>query len=86
MPRSFTIERENLPEVVQGWLSAAKLEDAELVELIFTDGEVLLRRPISPQLRDWARGVSDRYDKAFRELIGMPRPASSEEPEDEDDE
>ena len=86
MPRSFTVERENLPEVVQGWLRAAKLEDAELVELIFTDGEVLLRRPASPQLRDWARGVSDRYDKAFQELIGLPRPTSFEEPEDEDDE
>lgn len=71
MPRSFTIERENLPEVVQGWLRAANLGDAEVVELIFTEGEVLLRRPTSPQLREWARGVSDRYDKVFRELTGL---------------
>lgn len=71
MPRSFTIERENLPEVVQGWLRAAKLGDEELVELIFTEGEVLLRRPSSPQLREWARGVADRYDQAFRELTGI---------------
>ena len=71
MPRSFTVERENLPEVVQGWLRAAKLGDDELIELIFTEGEVLLRRPTSPQLREWARGISDRYDKAFRELAGI---------------
>jgi hypothetical protein len=71
MPRSFTIERENLPEVVRGWLRAAKLDDDEVVELIFTEGEVLLRRPTSPQLREWARGVGDRYDKAFRELTGI---------------
>jgi hypothetical protein len=71
MPRSFTIERENLPEVVQGWLRAANLGDNELIELIFTEGEVLLRKPTSPQLREWARGISDRYDKAFRELTGL---------------
>jgi hypothetical protein len=71
MPRSFTIERENLPEVVQGWLKAVSLGDAEMVELIFTEGEVLLRRPASPQLREWAKGVSDRYDRAFRELAGL---------------
>ncbi|MEN9938457.1 MAG: hypothetical protein RLZZ387_5036 [Chloroflexota bacterium] len=71
MPRSFTVERENLPEVVQGWLKAVNLADAEVVELIFTEGEVLLRRPVSPQLREWARGVGDRYDKVFRELAGL---------------
>jgi hypothetical protein len=71
MPRSFTIERENLPEVVQGWLRAVNLADEELIELIFTDRELLLRRPVSPQLREWARGMSDKYDKAFRELTGI---------------
>ncbi len=71
LPRSFTIERENLPETVQGWLRAVGLGDEELVELIFTENEVLLRRPMSPQLREWARGVSDRYDKMFRELAGI---------------
>jgi hypothetical protein len=71
MPRSFTIERENLPAVVQGWLRAAALGDEELIELIFTEREVVLRRPVSPQLRAWARGVTDRYDRAFRELAGL---------------
>lgn len=71
MPRSLTIERENLPEVVQGWLRAVNLSDEELVELIFTDREVLIRRPTSPQLREWARGVSDTYDQTFRELTGI---------------
>jgi hypothetical protein len=71
MPRSFTIERENLPPAVQGWLRAVKLDDEELIELIFTEREVLLRRPTSPQLREWARGVGDRYDATFRELAGI---------------
>lgn len=71
MPKSFTIERENLPEVVQGWLRAAGLQDEEVVELIFTESEVLLRRPMSPQLRAWARGVGDKYDKAFRQIVGL---------------
>jgi hypothetical protein len=42
-----------------------------LVELIFTEREVLLRRPTSPHLRKWARGISDRYDQMFRELTGI---------------
>jgi hypothetical protein len=71
MPRSLTVERENLPEVVQGWLRAINLGDEEVVELIFTDGEVLLRRPTSPQLREWARGIIDKYDETFRELTGI---------------
>lgn len=71
MPRSFTVERENLPEVVQKWLKAVNLGESDLVELIFTEGEVLLRKPSSPQLRAWARSVSDRYDEAFKDLIGL---------------
>ncbi|MBP1465666.1 hypothetical protein EYB53_008105 [Candidatus Chloroploca sp. M-50] len=71
MPRSFTIERENLPAVVQGWLRAAGLGEEELVELIFTEQEILLRRPMSPHLRDWAKGVSDKYDQAFRQITGL---------------
>lgn len=71
MPRSFTVERENLPQVVQGWLRAAGLGDDELVEIIFTEQEILLRRPMSPQLRAWAKGISDKYDKAFRQLAGL---------------
>ena len=71
MPRSFTVERENLPEVVQNWLKAVNLGESDLVELIFTEGEVLLRKPSSPQLRAWARSITDRYDQAFKELIGL---------------
>jgi hypothetical protein len=71
MPRSFTIERENLPQVVQGWLRAVGLEEAEVVEIVFTENEVLLRRPMSPLLRAWAEGVSDKYDKAFRQIAGL---------------
>ena len=71
MPRSFTVERENMPEAVRGWLKAVGLDEEELIELIFTENEVLLRRPTSPQLRAWAKGVSDKYDQTFRELIGI---------------
>lgn len=71
MPRSFTIERENLPDVVQGWLRAVGLGTEETVELVFTEDEVLIRRPMSPALRDWARGVSDKYDRAFRQITGL---------------
>lgn len=71
MPRSFTIERENLPPVVQGWLRAVGLGEEELVEIVFTEQEVLLRRPMSPQLRAWAQSISDKYDKAFRQVAGL---------------
>lgn len=71
MPRSFNIERENLPSVVQGWLRAVGLGEEETVEIIFTEREVLLRRPMSPHLREWARGVGDKYDRAFREIVGL---------------
>lgn len=86
MPRSFTVERENLPDVVQGWLRAVKLADLDVVEIIFTDSEILLRRPASRQLREWARGVTDQYDEAFRELAGLKRPDPNLSTEDEDDE
>ncbi len=71
MPRSFTVERENLPDVVHGWLEAVGLADEDVVEIIFTESEVLLRRPMSPQLRAWAKNVGDKYDKAFRQIIGL---------------
>ncbi len=71
MPKSFTIERENLPQVVQRWLQAVGLDNEEVVELIFTEKEVLLRRPMSPQLRAWSEGICDKYDKSFREIAGL---------------
>jgi hypothetical protein len=71
MPRSFTIERENLPQVVQGWLRAVGLGDEDVVEIVFTEQELLLRRPMSPQLRSWAQGITDKYDKAFRQIAGL---------------
>ena len=71
MPKSLVIERENLPAVVQGWLKAIGLADAELVELVFTEREVLLRRPSDPGLRAWARAITDQYDIAFCDLLDL---------------
>ena len=71
MPRSLVIERDNLPPVVQGWINAIGLQDSELVEIVFTEHELLIRRPLSPQLREWARGTVDRYDRTFRKLLGI---------------
>lgn len=71
MPKALVIDRENLPSVVQGWLKAVGLEDAETVELVFTEREVLLRRPTDPKLREWANNVTDQYDKAFRRVLGL---------------
>lgn len=71
MPKTLVIERQNLPPVVHGWLKAVGLEDADLVELVFTEREVLLRRPTDPKLREWANSVVDRYDRAFSQLLGI---------------
>ncbi len=71
MPKVIVIERENLPSVVQGWLKVVGLAEAELVELVFTEREVLLRRPSDPGLRAWARGITDQYDAAFKDLLGL---------------
>ena len=71
MPTHFVVEVDNLPPVVQGWLKAANLGDLETVELVFTDREVLLRKPRSQPLRQWAEPVIDKYDKAFRRLAGL---------------
>ncbi len=71
MPKSLTIEHHNLPAVVQGWLRAVRLDEEETIELIFTEHEVLLRRPMSPEMRDWANNMGDQYDKAFREIVGI---------------
>lgn len=71
MPKALIIERENLPIVVQGWLSAIGLENDETVELVFTEREVLLRRPTDPKLREWTNNVTDEYDKAFKRMLGL---------------
>jgi hypothetical protein len=71
MPKALLIEPENLPPVVQGWLQAAGLQDSDLVELVFTEREVLLRRPADPRLREWANSITDRYDRAFQQLLGI---------------
>ncbi|HEY1013621.1 MAG TPA: hypothetical protein VGE07_13000 [Herpetosiphonaceae bacterium] len=71
MPRSLVIERENLPPVVQGWLDAIGLAAQDPVELVFTDGELVLRRPLSPELREWAGAVVDAYDREFRTLLDL---------------
>jgi hypothetical protein len=71
MPRSLVIERENLPKVVQGWLDAIGLDAHDSVELVFSEGELVLRKPLSPQLRQWAKGIVDTYDREFRELLGL---------------
>ena len=71
MPKALVIERENLPAVVQGWLQAVGLQDADMIELVFTEREVLLRRPADPKLRAWANSVVDRYDRAFTQLLGI---------------
>ncbi len=71
MPKALIIERENLPSVVQGWLRAIGLENDETVELVFTEREVLLRRPTDPKLREWTNNVTDEYDKAFKQMLGL---------------
>ncbi len=71
MPKALIIERENLPGVVQGWLRAIGLENDETVELVFTEREVLLRRPTDPKLREWTNNVTDEYDKAFKRMLGL---------------
>jgi hypothetical protein len=71
MPKALIIERENLPSVVQGWLRAIGLENDETVELVFTEREVLLRRPTDPKLREWTNNVTDEYDKAFKRMLGL---------------
>lgn len=71
MPRAIVIERENLPKVVQGWLDAIGLDEHDAVELVFTDGEMVLRKPLPTELREWAKGVVDNYDREFQSLIGL---------------
>jgi hypothetical protein len=71
MPKQLIIEVENLPPVVRGWLKAANLGELDTVELVFTDREVLLRKPRSAKFVDWANPVVDEYDKAFRKLAGL---------------
>jgi hypothetical protein len=71
MPKVIVIERENLPTVVQGWLKVVGLAEADLIELVLTEREVLLRRPSDPGLRAWARGITDQYDTAFKDLLGL---------------
>lgn len=71
MAKSLIIERENLPTVVQGWLKAIGLEQAEVIELVFTERELLVRKPSDPEIRAWAQTQTDRYDEQFRELLGL---------------
>ena len=58
MPRSFTIERENLPEVVQGWLKAVSLGDEELARR-----RAAWKAPPAPE-RGWAKLYVDHVQQA----------------------
>ncbi len=71
MPKSLIVERENLPAVVQGWLKAVGLSETDMVELVLTEREIVLRRPSEPGLREWARGITDQYDADFRDLLDL---------------
>jgi hypothetical protein len=71
MPKTLVIEQENLPQVVRGWLKAVGLSEDDLVELVLTEREVLLRRPSDPSLRAWAKSITDQYDAAFRDLLDL---------------
>ncbi|HZG69300.1 MAG TPA: hypothetical protein VEZ12_21380, partial [Herpetosiphonaceae bacterium] len=71
MPKTLVIEQENLPQVVRGWLKAVGLAEDDLVELVLTEREVLLRRPSDPSLRAWAKSITDQYDAAFRDLLEL---------------
>ncbi len=71
MPKTLIVERENLPAVVQGWLKAVGLSETDMVELVLTEREIVLRRPSEPGLREWARGITDQYDAAFRDLLDL---------------
>lgn len=71
MPKTLVIEQDNLPQVVRGWLKAVGLADDDLVELVLTEREVLLRRPSDPSLRAWAKSITDQYDAAFRDLLDL---------------
>jgi hypothetical protein len=71
MPKTLVIEQENLPQEVRGWLKAVGLAEDELVELVLTEREVLLRRPSDPSLRAWAKSITDQYDTAFRDLLDL---------------
>ncbi len=68
---SADIEQENLPPVVRGWIKAIGLGEHEMVELVMTEREVLLRRPSDPSLRAWAKSITDQYDATFRELLDL---------------
>ncbi len=71
MAKSIMVERENLPAVVQGWLKVIGLADQEVIELVFTERELLLRKPSDPELRAWATAQLDEYDRQFRDLLGL---------------
>lgn len=71
MAKSLVIERENLPPVVQGWLKAIGLGKEEVVEIVFTERELLLRKPSNPQVRKWAQTQVDQYDKDFKDILGL---------------
>ncbi len=71
MPKTLIIERENLPQVVQGWLDVIGLAEADMVELVLTEREVLLRRPTDPKLREWTNSITDEYDKAFKRMLDL---------------
>ncbi|GAC1354013.1 MAG: hypothetical protein NVS4B8_28040 [Herpetosiphon sp.] len=71
MAKSLVIDQENLPAVVQGWLAAIGLRQEEAVELVFTERELLLRKPSDPEVRSWAEAQVDEYDRHFKDLLGL---------------
>ncbi len=67
---NIVIERDNLTEIMQEWLTAQGVQSGEKLEIVFLEGEAIVR-PQSTRhadLEKWLDEVTRKYDNVLRRL------------------
>jgi hypothetical protein len=67
---TLTVEPENLPGVLQEWLTANGLETSTTWELFFLPHEVVLRpkSESAQELEEWWGSFKNKYDETMQKL------------------
>ncbi len=67
---NLVIERDNLAKVLQDWLVAQGIQTNEKIEIVFLEGEMLVRPQSAHhvELDEWFAQTARKYDSVLRRL------------------
>ncbi len=67
---NLVIESDNLAKVMQEWLNAQGVQTTEKIEIVFLEGEMLVRPQSAhhAELDEWFDEAAHKYGSVFRRL------------------